>query len=37
LTYAVALPVLGLSALAACWWPARRAVAADVLEVLRAE
>jgi predicted permease len=37
LTYSVALPVLALAALMACWWPARRAVAANVLDILRAE
>jgi putative ABC transport system permease protein len=37
LTYSVALPLLALAALLACWWPARRAMAADLLEVLRAE
>jgi ABC-type antimicrobial peptide transport system permease subunit len=36
-TYAAALPLLAVSAAAACWWPARRAVAAEVLDVLRAE
>lgn len=36
-TYVVAAPLLGLTALLACWWPARRATKADVLEVLRAE
>ena len=37
LTYAVVVPLLALTALVACWWPARRATAVDVLEVLRAE
>ena len=37
LTYAAVAPVLGLTALLACWWPARRATATDVLDVLRAE
>jgi ABC-type antimicrobial peptide transport system permease subunit len=37
LTYAIVLPSLGLAALLACWWPARRATSADVLEVLRSE
>jgi cell division protein FtsX len=37
LTYAVALPALVACALVACWRPARRAMRADVLEVLRAE
>jgi putative ABC transport system permease protein len=36
-TYSLALPVLALSALLACWWPARRAVTADVTDILRAE
>jgi predicted permease len=36
-TYAVVAPLLGLTALLACWWPARRATTADVLDVLRAE
>jgi ABC-type antimicrobial peptide transport system permease subunit len=36
-TYAAALPLLAVAAAAACWWPARRAVAADILDVLRAE
>jgi ABC-type lipoprotein release transport system permease subunit len=35
--FAVPLPVLGLVALAACLWPARRATEANVLDVLRAE
>jgi predicted permease len=35
--FAVPLPVLGLVSLAACLWPARRATAASVLDVLRAE
>jgi ABC-type lipoprotein release transport system permease subunit len=29
--------VLGLAALGACLWPARRATTANVLDVLRAE
>ena len=37
LTYSVALPVLALAALLACWWAGRRAVAANVLDILRAE
>jgi putative ABC transport system permease protein len=37
LTYSVAVPLLALSALLACWWPARRATNANVLDVLRAE
>ncbi len=36
-TYLVALPVLVLFALLACWWPARRAVSVNVVDVLRAE
>ena len=36
-TYALVAPLLGLTALLACWWPARRATATDVLDVLRAE
>jgi putative ABC transport system permease protein len=36
-SYAVAVPVLGLAALAACWIPARRATAISPLESLRAE
>ena len=36
-TYAIVAPLLGLAALLACWWPARRATAVDVLDVLRAE
>jgi predicted permease len=35
--YLLPLPVLALAALAACVWPVRRATAADVVEVLRAE
>ncbi len=35
--YAVALPVIGLVALLACLWPARRATAANVVDVLRAD
>jgi ABC-type antimicrobial peptide transport system permease subunit len=37
ITYSLALPLLLLLALGACWWPARRAVSVDVLDVLRAE
>jgi putative ABC transport system permease protein len=37
LTYAAVAPLLGVTALLACWWPARRATATDVLDVLRAE
>ena len=37
LTYAAPLPVLAVAALAACVWPVRRATAASVLDVLRAE
>jgi ABC-type antimicrobial peptide transport system permease subunit len=37
ITYLAPLPVLALAALVACLWPVRRATAADVLEVLRAE
>jgi ABC-type antimicrobial peptide transport system permease subunit len=36
-TYAVVAPVLAATALLACWWPVRRATAADVLEVLRTD
>jgi predicted permease len=36
-TYAIVGPLLGLTALLACWWPVRRATATDVLDVLRAE
>jgi predicted permease len=36
-TYAAALPLLAACAMLACFWPARQAVAADVVEVLRAE
>jgi putative ABC transport system permease protein len=35
--YAVALPVIGAVALLACLWPVRRATAANVVDVLRAE
>jgi putative ABC transport system permease protein len=35
--YVVALPVVGLVALLACLWPVRRATAASVVDVLRAE
>jgi predicted permease len=35
--YAAVVPVLALAALAACFWPARRATAVPVDEVLRAE
>jgi predicted permease len=34
---AAPLPLVGLVALAACLWPARRAIEANVLDVLRAE
>ncbi|HET7292524.1 MAG TPA: ADOP family duplicated permease [Vicinamibacteria bacterium] len=37
LTYAAVLPVVAAAALLACWWPARRATSAEVLDVLRAE
>jgi ABC-type antimicrobial peptide transport system permease subunit len=37
LTYAAPLPVLMMAALVACLWPVRRATAASVLDVLRAE
>jgi ABC-type antimicrobial peptide transport system permease subunit len=36
-TYLSALPLLAATALLACWWPARRATAADVVDVLRAD
>jgi predicted permease len=36
-TYGAPLPVLVLAALVACLWPVRRATAASVLDVLRAE
>lgn len=36
-TYLAPLPVLALATLVACLWPVRRAIAADVVEVLRAE
>jgi putative ABC transport system permease protein len=35
--YAAALPVIGLVALLACAWPVRRATAANVVDVLRAD
>jgi predicted permease len=35
--YAVALPVIGVVALVACLWPLRRATAASVVDVLRAD
>jgi len=37
MTYCLPLPVLALAALLACLWPVRRATAANVLDVLRAE
>jgi predicted permease len=37
ITYLAALPLLAAVALFACWWPARRATSADVLDILRAE
>jgi putative ABC transport system permease protein len=37
LTYCAPLPLLALAALLACLWPARRATAASVVDVLRAE
>jgi ABC-type lipoprotein release transport system permease subunit len=37
LSYLAPVPVLLLSALAACLWPVRRATAASVLDVLRGE
>jgi putative ABC transport system permease protein len=37
LTYAAVVPVLFASALAACWWPARRATRANPLEILRVD
>ncbi len=37
LTYAAPLPVLALTGLVACVWPVRRATAANVVDVLRAE
>jgi len=37
LAYGLPLPVLALAALLACLWPARRAIAVPVVEVLRAE
>jgi ABC-type antimicrobial peptide transport system permease subunit len=36
-TYALALALLTAAALTSCWYPARRAVSDDVLEVLHAE
>jgi ABC-type antimicrobial peptide transport system permease subunit len=36
-TFAATLPLVGLVALVACVWPARRAAEANVLDVLRAE
>jgi predicted permease len=37
LAYSAPLPVLALAALVACLWPLRRATAANVVDVLRAE